>query len=500
MPTVTISEHTDRPEFIDQLKKKLGLQFRIFQELVKDNLKEDIIIFKADAINLDLERNSLNWNSDEAVVAVIETKIRGEKNLEQFEDQLMKYLKDFKCKIGFITNYADIICETYSDEFSLVNKDIYFNDAMSEVAEFIADIIQKSTKIGSPKTPEDIIKLLEQAVNDLERHTGKLNGNEWENILRPSDETEKEIKEAELSSEELEERNAFFQRSAAYIAIAQILFYIVFRIYRIDQNNNHDPKLRPLSSSNGVPTQIQDIISDIPNNNLNFKTILGKNREIFSRLEDDAAEILKGIILDLEGLSAPFVIESDLIGQIFQKLLPYEIRKKFAAYYTRPEAAELLCKLAIKNKDAIVYDPACGSGTLLVQAYRQKKQLGSNQHKQILSQIRGSDISDIATMMSTVNLAIQDPSKWTNEVSIYPHDIFESILGLGRFINATQETPDGRKTVSPIFSPEKDFRVDVLLANPPFTRGSRISTITRDRISKLDMVEKYVNTKSFDLF
>ncbi|HME56640.1 MAG TPA: N-6 DNA methylase [Candidatus Lokiarchaeia archaeon] len=497
MPSVNISEYTDRPEFIDCLKQKLGIQFRIFQELVLNNLKEDIMIFKADAIDLDLENNTLTWKTNDAVIAVIETKVRGEKNLEQYEDQLTKYMKEFKCKIGFISNYNDIIFYGYSPDIEIQDKELFSSEAMSDLADYIANIIQKNTNITFQKTSEEIIKLLENSINDLIKYTERIPGEDWEHTFRVSDESERDTKESEISSEEKEDRDVFFQRSAAYIAIAQILFYVIFRIYRIDQNINQDPRLRPLSSSNGIPTQIQEIISDIPNNNLNFKTILGKNREVFSRLDDDAASVLKEVIHDLEGLSARFVIENDLIGQIFQRLMPFEVRKKFAAFYTLPKAAELLCKLAIKNADMTVYDPACGSGTLLVQAYNRKKQLGLNQHKQILEQIKGSDISDIATMMSTVNLAIQDPSKWTNEISIFPHDAFELILGLTRFLPPSQETPDGRKSISPIFSPDKDYRVDVLLANPPFTRGSRLSNTTKDMLKKLDMVEKYKLKPSF---
>ncbi len=503
VPKVNISEHTDRPEFIDSLKQKLGVQFRVFQELIAQSLKEDIIIFRADAISVDLQNNTINWNNPDAVIGIIETKIKGETNIEKHEPQLLKYIQQFSCRLGFITNYVDLISYEYASDYTVKKNLLSRNEKMDVLAEDIANFIENSTKITIQKSPEKIMKYLEDSINGLLEFTKKVNGDKWEKILRFSDEPEKEAKKKKISNKDRADRDLFFQRSAAYVAITQLLFYIVFRLYRIEQNININPTLRPLSSSNGYPSQIQEIIEDVPNGNLNFKAIFGKNKDVFSQLEDDASSILKGVIQTLEGVSGRFVIQNDLIGQIFQRLMPFEVRKKFAAFYTLRSAANLLCKLAIHDKNAIVYDPACGSGTLLVYAYHRKKELGLNIHQQLLKQIKGSDISDIATMMSTVNLAIQDPSKWTNEVQIYPHDAFELITGLTRFSVKTQETPDGRKKVSPIFSPNKDYRVDVLLANPPFTRGSRLSEPTKAFLRHLRIVEDYsipTNFKAINLY
>ena len=66
---------------------------------------------------------------------------------------------------------------------------------------------------------------------------------------------------------------------------------------------------------------------------------------------------------------------TDFLGKIFHKMIPSEIRKRIAAYYTGSAPARLLAKLAIKNHDAKICDLACGSGTLLVEAYHVKREL-----------------------------------------------------------------------------------------------------------------------------
>jgi hypothetical protein len=64
----------------------------------------------------------------------------------------------------------------------------------------------------------------------------------------------------------------------------------------------------------------------------------------------------------------------------FHELMPPHIRKLLAAFYTRPQAAELLARLTINDSNAITLDPACGSGTILTSPYRQKKRLHEQAH------------------------------------------------------------------------------------------------------------------------
>jgi hypothetical protein len=506
MPSVKFSEHSDRPEFIDLLKRGLGIKFKVYQEVIYIDThgtkqQTDIVIF--DAEKIDIVADTLKWTSEDSIVAIIETKIQREENLENHERQLFDYLTSLKSKIGFITNYHDISSYIFTYDITKPEKKHYSSENIEEIAGYIIDVISKNTQISITKTPEEIIRLLEISVNDLTKFTSKISGDEWEKILRLSDTLEIEEKKKELSEKELSEREKFFQTSAAYIAIAQILFYITFRQFRIDRHENENPTLRMLGSANGIPTQLQEIIEDIPNNDLNFKAIFGKHQEVFTYLDDETAPVLKDVVKHLEGLSARFVIENDLIGQIFQRLMPWETRKTLAAFYTLGKAAELLCRLAIKDKNETVYDPACGSGTLLVNAYKRKKELGLNQHKELLEQIRGSDISDIATMMSTINLAIQDPTKWVNHVNIFPYDAIDLAFGMTRFQQHEHVSPNGKMKVDPQTAYESFRPVDILLANPPFTRGSRLSERQREKLRGLPLVKEYgykPNFKAVNLY
>ena len=92
-----------------------------------------------------------------------------------------------------------------------------------------------------------------------------------------------------------------------------------------------------------------------------------------------AIDLLKSMIHTANRLSSLGVSQShDLSGTVFQRLIAD--RKFLATFYTRPESAALLARLAIPDdgrwrdpehlKDFRIADYACGTGTLIHAAYR----------------------------------------------------------------------------------------------------------------------------------
>jgi len=80
-----------------------------------------------------------------------------------------------------------------------------------------------------------------------------------------------------------------------------------------------------------------------------------------------------------------------------------------------------LALLAIDRWDAKVLDPACGSGTLLVEAYQRKVALAppmskEELHKRLIDDIWGIDVMHFACHMTSMNLTAQNI-----EVPIKPH-------------------------------------------------------------------------------
>lgn len=176
-------------------------------------------------------------------------------------------------------------------------------------------------------------------------------------------------------------------------------------------------------------------------------------------------------------------VRYELPGRLFHELMPPGIRKLLAAFYTRPQAAEILARLTIEAADVKAIDPACGSGTILTAAYRQKKRLFSsyrNPHQQFCEDdLFGADIMPFAVNLACANLAAMDITETIKRSLIIQGDSLELVSGstyagglhqLGLFTKAF-ESVQAAKDMYEVSLPESGF--DAVLMNPPFTKVER---------------------------
>jgi len=138
--------------------------------------------------------------------------------------------------------------------------------------------------------------------------------------------------------------------------------------------------------------------------------------------------------------------------------------------------------LAIDKWNVKVLDPACGSGTLLVESYLRKKKLAPKMdkhklHKKLLKQIYGIDIMHFAFHMASINLASQDL-----EIPIEPNIIVGDGVSKMVLTNPQLTLEEWLKEVSKGKVP-KDF--DLVIMNPPFTRRERFINLLRDEEKEL---------------
>jgi type I restriction enzyme M protein len=95
-------------------------------------------------------------------------------------------------------------------------------------------------------------------------------------------------------------------------------------------------------------------------------------------------------------------IQSDVIGRVYEELIPDVERHRLGQYYTPPPIIELITEMCIRSPKDIVLDPSCGSGGFLVKAYHKLKDLKKKEnpfaddaklHEEILNQLYGIDIN-----------------------------------------------------------------------------------------------------------
>lgn len=277
------------------------------------------------------------------------------------------------------------------------------------------------------------------------------------------------------------------RQAAAYLLLNQIVFYHILAQGQYTQLN---PK--SIERPSDLKTVYFDRVYD-------YRAIF--NIDLASQLPNDATDYVRDLVRVVNELR-PERLTSDLLGDMFHRLIPEGVRKKIAAFYTNPMAARLLAHLAIKSSRDRVADFACGSGTLLLAAYDAKADLEAGHvtsalHKDYLERdLTGCDILAFAAHLAAVQLALRNPLLLTDQVRVAIRDS----LGLrpGQLIAALQEIELGGQTRLDQYDSEgrKQRRrfaqrgsvssdgagrgflltpVDVILMNPPFSRKQGIS-------------------------
>jgi len=276
---------------------------------------------------------------------------------------------------------------------------------------------------------------------------------------------------------------------SAYLLVNQILFYHIYA------------QLSPPSLGQRKPPPLQDI-TDLGELQGYFKRITDINYkaiysvDIVSRFPRTprANEIVQKIVGAIKTIG-PERVKHDLLGRLFHELLPPTTRKVLAAFYTRPVAAEILATLAIDSPNDTTFDPACGSGTLLVSAYRRKMELLNPndftrlvKHTEFVEKdITGIDIMPFAAHLTAIHLAAQNFTATTDKVRVGIKDSLRSEVRPGGviepFSKEYQKTLFGSATEAAargaiaLEGQGESFdlpKVDIVIMNPPFTKEERL--------------------------
>lgn len=128
----------------------------------------------------------------------------------------------------------------------------------------------------------------------------------------------------------------------------------------------------------------------------------------------------------------------DLFKELYQRLVPDELRNQLGEVFTPDWLAELTIEKSGYDGDGSVLDPTCGSGTFLVFAARKKKEKYIDKHgsdltddqkkelaKNILNDIEGFDLNPIAVLAARTNLLIEMGDllgHYTDDVPVYLAD------------------------------------------------------------------------------
>lgn len=384
--------------------------------------------------------------------------------------------------------------------------------SLEDLANWVFEIIAEPP-VDVELNTTDAIQLLREAVLGISEAFAEIEPKDVEEIFggRVFFETILGVKE------EREIPIRHLRDAASYLLVNQILFYQILAEKKKELIRYKEIDCERLKSTQELQEKYfsKVLLED-------YKPIFGF--DVASKISGSRA--LEAITVTVDSVNAlsPGALGHDILGKIFHNLIPLDLRKVVAAFYTNIQAGEILATLAIDKSDASVLDPACGSGTLLVSSYQRKKSLleksgerfGFKQHKRFVEEeITGIDIMPFAAHLAAVHLSLQDPLYTTDFVRVAIQD--STTLRPQITISAAQEvlkeafkqrkiTEDyksvkrreekvstgvvelSEKTGS---KPIQLDKVDLLIMNPPFTRFQRIPKDYKTKLSERFHEAKY---------
>lgn len=273
-----------------------------------------------------------------------------------------------------------------------------------------------------------------------------------------------------------------FTAQATYLLLNKIIFYKI-----LENTDTYEDDIRPLAVSiHRVQEDLDDYFSDIIEN-VDFEAVF-EHDEIFDEIPlNPVADDVRDFIIELDDQDLSR-FDSDIVGQIYQKVIPDKRRHSYGEYYTPPPVCEFITELTINDPSDYVLDPACGSGGFLISAYTDIEGMlpePNGSHTRVLNQLYGIDINRFPAHLSAINLAIRDLSEYTHEVNIEVNNFFRVQPDMIRYSRETASV-EGSQDESGLVGEIGVF--DAVVANPPYIRYSNIGDeeLIRDHLSTVN--------------
>ena len=238
----------------------------------------------------------------------------------------------------------------------------------------------------------------------------------------------------------------------------------VFKIIFANVLKRHFNEARIIESINNDTSieQAKEIIGSI-SKHCNFWNIFSDNLAI----ELISISAWKQIVQLNQFLSSINMagIEIEILHNLLQSSIVSAKRKVAGQFATPKKLADLLVRLTIEDKEGIVIDPCCGTGTIINQAYLLKEEYEFKQDE-IINSVWASDKHSFPIQLSTLTLA--KPTNIGKVLNIFRKDVIELAKGQ----NITFKDPNNGIDVLKIFP-----AVDYVVSNLPFIKSKEIEEL-----------------------
>lgn len=405
--------------------------------------------------------------------------------------QARKYTEALDAEFFATCNSNDLFLFHYQGEIELANIDFYYfnlrdTDLMEAIPQLLGVIEHVHEAQSLPDQTErdrlvGILRSFHSSIWQTYRELARKKHGSNERFTQQFDEW---VQENDYTDLDEGEQFEVAGKQYAYLLTNKVLFY---EVIREKTKGKYDPKtgetvpeietesgfeLNPLHGhttlsnlENHLQNQFNEIVEEI-----DYEPIFDDGTSLFADFPQNR-KTLRTLEDFLENIEAESItgLDEDLLGEIYEELIPTDERKMLGQYYTPPKIAETLATWAIPDhsSDGIprVLDPASGSGTFTVEAYKQLNELPSQPgHQEIVDHLVAVDINKFPLHLTALNIASQNVSEKTDRIHTH-HDSFFNL------------SPDIDSLFSRKVHAEDDGEVglfDAAIGNPPYIDQRRL--------------------------
>jgi len=263
-------------------------------------------------------------------------------------------------------------------------------------------------------------------------------------------------------------------RQITYRLLGKILFYLTLRRFRPELPNLDIEKVENFSQ------KLQEYFARALR--IDYQAIFERDLPDEIPLPRETQSHLVKLIGDLNRYDFSS-LPQEIIGSVFEKLIPPEERHDLGQYFTNEELVDLILAFCLRGAEDKLLDPTCGSGTFLIRAYDWFKTKGVYNHKKLLSRLWGIDIASFPAELATINLYRQDLSDYQNFPRIIVKDFFEAKP------EQEFEFPPPKPTADPDYKIKENMPLfDCAVGNFPYIRQELIERTNKGYKAKLEQI------------
>lgn len=264
-------------------------------------------------------------------------------------------------------------------------------------------------------------------------------------------------------------RDAEFAESIArqiiYRLLGKVLFY---QSLRRSARQLPDLDLRGVDTARVLPTLREAFARALE---IDYYAVFAEDLPDRVQWPADASGELASLIHDFHTRDFSNVPQ-DVIGTVFEQLIPPEERHGLGQYFTPENLCDLILGFCVQSVDAYVFDPTCGTGTFLIRSYDRLRWLGRQDHTALLSQIWGADIAPFPAELATINLFRQRVAEHGN----FPRIICQDFFGISPG-QCFQFPPPKGDLERPEKVQHQMPQFDAIVGNFPFIRQEKIEKL-----------------------